>query len=184
MKITHLPAADRIAVPWRNGGGVTREVAAFPANSDMVDFLWRVSVAEVAAAGPFSLFPGIDRILTVLEGRLRLNVAGEPVSLSADSNPLRFRGEASVDGWLESGTAVTDLNVMVRRGAFQADVRRMAGRMRLTDTSAIVFAESPTTIEGVMLGRHDALLMENGQDRTIDVGETPIISVALSPDVK
>ena len=48
-----LRAAERRAEPWKNGGGVTREVAACGAEVETGDFDWRVSIAEVAAPGPF-----------------------------------------------------------------------------------------------------------------------------------
>ena len=41
-----LPVAKAVAVPWRNGGGVTRELLAWP---DSKDWALRVSVADVAA---------------------------------------------------------------------------------------------------------------------------------------
>lgn len=55
-------------MPWKNGGGETREIAIFPpaANLDTLD--WRISMAVVAQDGPFSSFPGIDRTLCVIEG--------------------------------------------------------------------------------------------------------------------
>lgn len=37
--------------------------------ADMGDFVWRVSLAEVDADGPFSAFAEVDRILTLVEGR-------------------------------------------------------------------------------------------------------------------
>jgi environmental stress-induced protein Ves len=42
-------------MPWKNGGGVTRELLAWPGGGD-----WqvRISVAEIEADGPFSSFPG------------------------------------------------------------------------------------------------------------------------------
>ncbi|EGD04024.1 hypothetical protein B1M_13530, partial [Burkholderia sp. TJI49] len=52
-------AADLVASPWKNGGGVTREIAAFPPGAALDAFAWRVSVADVGAAGPFSRFDGI-----------------------------------------------------------------------------------------------------------------------------
>jgi hypothetical protein len=52
-----LLAEDYHLVPWKNGGGVTREVAAcYPQGGDGQDFLWRVSIATVAGNGPFSHF--------------------------------------------------------------------------------------------------------------------------------
>jgi len=81
-----LRAADRIAVPWKNGGGLTREVAAHPPYSDLGNFDWRVSLAEVARGGPFSPFPGVDRHMAVISGRMELSISGRgAVSLSPES---------------------------------------------------------------------------------------------------
>ena len=52
-------------MPWKNGGGVTSELARSPQADE---FDWRLSVAEVATDGPFSQFPGIDRLLVLLSG--------------------------------------------------------------------------------------------------------------------
>lgn len=72
-----LRAADRTATVWKNGGGVTREIAVWPEGAGMDDFGWRVSLAEVAADGPFSAFPGIGRTLTLAEGAgMDLTVGG------------------------------------------------------------------------------------------------------------
>ena len=49
-----IRGADLVAAPWKNGGGVTREVAAFPSHARLNYFVWRVSIADVAQAGPFS----------------------------------------------------------------------------------------------------------------------------------
>ena len=62
-----LYARDRVVSPWKNGGGTTTEVAAFPPGAPLENFGWRVSIAQVARSGPFSLFPGIDRTLALLD---------------------------------------------------------------------------------------------------------------------
>ena len=46
-----LPAALRTPVAWKNGGGVTREIAALPRGAGLNHFEWRVSTAEVRSAG-------------------------------------------------------------------------------------------------------------------------------------
>ena len=51
--------------PWKNGGGVTRELLAWPTPKD---WLVRISVADIEKDGPFSKFPGIKRTITVLSG--------------------------------------------------------------------------------------------------------------------
>ncbi|MFT3672511.1 HutD family protein [Aestuariivirga sp.] len=52
-------------VPWNNGGGITHEVAREDEDGKLH---WRLSLAEVGRDGPFSLFPGLARILTVIDG--------------------------------------------------------------------------------------------------------------------
>jgi environmental stress-induced protein Ves len=107
--------ADRVFRPWKNGGGETAEIVASPPGADFETFDWRVSTAIVAAAGPFSSFPGVDRVLAVLEGgTMILSVAGQASRLDASSAPYAFSGEAPVAARLEGGT-IFDFNVMVRR---------------------------------------------------------------------
>ncbi len=142
MTLTVLRMADRKAVPWKNGGGVTREIAAWPQGSGFEDFAWRVSMAEVREDGPFSSFPNVDRILTVLEGGLRLTVHGAGVfDLSPRSPPMAFDGAAPAAAKLTAGP-VLDLNVMTRRGAAAAQVDRVGALATLPATpgARLVFA--------------------------------------------
>jgi hypothetical protein len=69
MAVRILAARERQAAAWKNGGGVTREVAAYPPGAGLADFAWRVSFAEVGEGGPFSVFEGADRIITLVAGR-------------------------------------------------------------------------------------------------------------------
>ena len=88
--------ADAVASPWRNGGGVTRELAAWPAGS--ADWTWRISVAEVATSGPFSRFEGVQRWFAVLSGNgVSLQMPGAEHRLTAASEPLEFDGAVAVD---------------------------------------------------------------------------------------
>ena len=108
--------------PWRNGGGVTREVARFPeaGGQGAADgsWDWRVSIAEMSKAGDFSAFPGMDRVLTVVDGELLLlSVDGAEHPLEK-YRPFRFSGDAAAAGALPTGD-VRDLNVITRRGAFK-----------------------------------------------------------------
>lgn len=124
------------ASPWRNGGGVTRELAAWPTRDD---WCWRISVAEVAADGPFSHFPGVQRWFAVVRGEgVRLAVDGRIHEMVGTSAPLEFDGAAQVDSWLLAGPT-QDLNLMVQS-------ERASGVMtRLTDPTRLA-----TTGEGVL----------------------------------
>jgi environmental stress-induced protein Ves len=94
--------------PWRNGGGVTREIARC---EDDAGLIWRLSVADVGADGPFSLFPGASRILTVIEGAgLRLRHAGGVIE-AAPGVPVSFSGETPIDCTQIAGP-VRDFNVI------------------------------------------------------------------------
>ncbi|HYK99549.1 MAG TPA: HutD family protein, partial [Steroidobacteraceae bacterium] len=98
----------------------TREVARYPRASDLTTFDWRVSIAEVHACGPFSSFAGVDRRMAVLGGTLSLAIAGrEPIRVGPEAPPLSFPGDAPVSAE-PVGAAVTDLNVMTRRGRFES----------------------------------------------------------------
>ncbi|SEE90115.1 hypothetical protein SAMN04489740_3009 [Arthrobacter alpinus] len=103
------------STPWANGGGITRQIAAGP---DTKNWDWRVSLAEVSKAGPFSPLPGVDRIITVVEGDLiALTVDGVEQALET-YRPFRFSGDSETSAALPTGV-LKDLNLMTRRGAFK-----------------------------------------------------------------
>jgi environmental stress-induced protein Ves len=116
-----LPAVDRRAQPWKDGGGTTRQVAAFPATAGLDDFAWRVSMAEVASRGPFSRFADVDRVLIVLEGLLELEFGQAEKVILGPGDHHAFSGDARVMG-TPIGGPVHDLNVMVRRGVWTVHV--------------------------------------------------------------
>jgi environmental stress-induced protein Ves len=119
---------------WRNGGGVTRELLAWPA----ADWRVRMSIADVQAAGPFSRFEGIERWFAVLEGQgVVLRLAEESHRLVAHSAPFRFDGAAAVDCALIGG-ATRDFNLMAPPGA--ARMERVRGRRQFACTRASLVA--------------------------------------------
>jgi uncharacterized protein len=112
--------ADLRPQPWRNGGGVTRELASHPRAASAQDGVWdwRVSIADVTKAGDFSAFPGMERVLTVIDGELLLlTVDGDEHPLEK-YRPFRFSGEAAASSALPTGD-IRDLNVIARVGAFK-----------------------------------------------------------------
>jgi environmental stress-induced protein Ves len=121
-----LSAASHRAMPWKNGGGTTIEVARSPEGDSFEDFDWRISMARVESSGPFSRFPGIDRSILVLSGAgMRLEIGGRAaVPLDPSCAPLAFPGEIDVAATLVEG-GVEDLNVMTRRGRARALVTRI-----------------------------------------------------------
>ncbi|WP_418955731.1 HutD family protein [Streptomyces tritici] len=177
-------ASERRATPWRNGGGVTREVAAGPADAGLEDFAWRVSLADVAAGGPFSSFPGVDRIITVVDGPgMELIVDGVPHTVDTPYEPFVFSGDAVTDCRLLGGPLV-DFNVMTRRDAATADVRVTREKFAVAPQGAaqtLVIALSGTaTLAGtdVTLDRFDAALFSAHEPATVHVdGVTAAVTI-------
>ncbi|MEU3565305.1 HutD family protein [Kitasatospora sp. NPDC006786] len=158
-----LRASERPATTWLNGGGVTREVAGFPAGAGLDAFDWRVSLADVASAGPFSPFPGIDRVITLVEGPgMALTVDGTERLVDAPFRPFAFSGDATTDCRLLAGPVV-DFNVMTRRGRVEATVElattATAVDVPVASTGLLVCLAGTAAVDGVELTRYDAVLL-------------------------
>ena len=120
----HHFALDQLPVtPWKNGGGTTREILCQPPGTSMDNFDWRVSIATIAQAGPFSAFPGIDRVIMLLDGAgVHLRANGIDHRLDTPGQPFAFSGDLALDCTLHGG-ASTDFNVMSRRSRMRAEVQ-------------------------------------------------------------
>lgn len=153
MSFHVIRAADMQPQPWKNGMGVTREVARFPADAGSDDFVWRISVADVNSAAPFSTFPGIDRHIVLLDGEgFVMTLDGEQQhALTTPLEPFAFPGEAQVDVTMAGG-ATRDFNLMVRRHGGLGDVRicRDAGSHVPDPDCVLIYVArgSVTTIDG------------------------------------
>ncbi|NQV99279.1 MAG: HutD family protein [Rhodospirillales bacterium] len=106
----HLRASTYTAMAWKNGGGHTREIATC---SDSAGLLWRLSLADVTADGPYSRFPGMRRILTVTTGagtRLMDTRSGNSQT-ALPLRPASFDGDQAIRGELINGP-VQNFNVI------------------------------------------------------------------------
>ena len=117
--------------PWQNGGGSSREIVCWPPGAGLDDFDWRVSIASVAASGPFSCFAGVDRTIVLLAGGgLRLQAPGLDHRLDTLHAPFTFSGDAALHCTL-LGAESTDLNTMSRRARGRAGLRIISEAMTL-----------------------------------------------------
>lgn len=133
--------ADIAVTPWKNGMGRTRELAIHPVGAALGDFDWRVSVAEVDSAAPFSAFPGVDRQIALLEGAgfVMRFADGSEHRLDEPYAPFAFAGEASVDVRLIDG-ATRDFNLMLRRGVADGRIETWRAGAHALDGVALVYA--------------------------------------------
>ncbi|CAM5401131.1 HutD/Ves family protein [Rhodanobacter lindaniclasticus] len=138
--------ADCPLQPWKNGLGRTRELAV-QTSADGGGFDWRISIAEVDSAAPFSSFPGIDRQIVLLDGAgftMTLD-DGRVHALTTPFEPFAFPGEARVQVTLAGGPT-RDFNLMLRRGRVRGgiEVWRNAGAQPIDDACKLVYGAHGT----------------------------------------
>lgn len=141
--------------PWKNGGGLTRDLLAWPSAAD---WQFRISVAEVARGGPFSAYPGVQRWFAVVQGAGVLLQFGErSVKLNTDSEPFAFDGALAPGCELVAG-ATLDLNLMAPQAAGTAQMQRAAPGQAWVDDAPLraVFTARPAEL--VLDGRLVATL--------------------------
>jgi environmental stress-induced protein Ves len=165
-----LPAAQHANLPWKNGLGVSRIIAAEPAGAGFDTMLWQVSGTEIGADCPFSELPGLDRLFMVTEG------AGVDLTSTNDQGrtwtarvkvgqaPYAFRG-----GWKTScrllGGPVKVFNVIARRGKARASVEFLNGK---TVTKAV-----GETALAVHLGSLDAWMLSGPEAESVSISPPP-----------
>jgi len=164
-----LRASDYKVMPWKNGGGETTEIAASPPGAGLADFDWRVSMAKVAGDGPFSLFPGIDRTLAILDGAgIVLSVEGaQPRQLTLETEPHSFPADIATSATLIGGTVV-DFNVMSRRDKTGHNVDRLSTR-----------TESPAgSVRLVLCGSGNLGITTSERTEQLDLFDTALLDAS------
>ena len=141
--------SDVKPTPWRNGGGTTRELLAWPAAQD---WQWRVSVAEISQDGAFSSFPGVQRWFAVLSGAgVCLRIGDDVHQLTSRDAPLCFDGAAQTSCTLLSG-ATQDFNLMVQGGASARMQRVLATQQVQINAPKIVALYANSTPATIVFG--------------------------------
>ena len=138
------------AVPWANGGGTTRVIVDRPG-------AFRLSLATIALAGPFSRLPGVARQFALVAGRVDFSGA-LTASLDALGAPIAFAGDDPIHAVPRHGPALA-LNLMVPHGAPALRLERRDHG--LVEGALAVFACDPVVVLGaarIDLAAHDTLL--------------------------
>lgn len=188
MTITYLPATDYVTMPWKNGTGSTDEICLLPAGATRDAFDIRVSRADILAPGAFSSFPGVERMITLIEGAgLALEFDDHTVQLGF-GQPHGFDSGLTPVGIPTTG-AVRVVNVMAARNTWQfapADVLTEGKTLRPEAGGLIVvFAlRGPSILSGaeknVSLREGDSALLEAPADLTLPECSA-VLTVPLKP---
>ena len=169
-------------MPWANGLGTSYEVAS-DRNVDGV-WTWRVAIAPVVEDGPFSVMPGVDRELVVIEGNgMTLSIDGEIVECQP-GRVVRFSGdsitEAHVIKRLNSpNSQVLDLGLMTVRSAASGQIVVVETRGSLLASDLVVALTESLLSDGIgtqyWLGARDALVGTHGSALALLRGSVAIV---------
>lgn len=162
-KVTVLRPSDYQRTPWKNGGGVTTDIAHEGET-------WRFSRTPITAPGPFSDYAGFDRIQVLVAGRgLVLETPNGEIDVRAPFKPVRFTGELAIVSRLDGGP-VEVLNLLGDRSKVTLDLAVLTAGESLHLGSGLHIAYCPTGVASLRLAeeRHalaadHALRLERAQ---------------------
>lgn len=170
-------------IPWKNGGGVTREIAALREHDKII---WRLSIADVAEDGQFSVFPGLTRILTVIDGNGIVLTSSDHTVDAPFGAPVMFDGGEKHESKLIDGP-IRDFNVMFDPKCCSADVTRVEAPAHLVltvsprQTIAVLGLAEETVVEKkYRLHFGDTILYDAGSFALDLIGEASVLIVKIS----
>lgn len=128
LRITRLSPSDYRRTPWKNGGGVTIDIAgAWRAGSqgDWSGMLWRFGRTAIVEPAPFSDLSGYDRVQIAVRGRgLSLQTPNGEIDVREPFKPARFAGETPITSRLDHGP-VEVVNLIGARADAAIDLRAL-----------------------------------------------------------
>jgi environmental stress-induced protein Ves len=147
---------------WRNGMGVSWDIASWPMGTD--DFGWRLAIARIDGDVPFSHYPQVARVFTLIEGQgLDLDFEGQP-TLAVDRLfvPHPYPCDVPTFCRLRDGPCRA-LNLFMRREAWRGDVDILSSNAEITHPGPILlFAlDGAPQVDGIRLVQGDAAVTEN-----------------------
>jgi environmental stress-induced protein Ves len=169
----HLTPADYTRQPWKNGRGTTTELWRLERDGQL---LVRLSRAAVVEDGPFSLFPGIERTLTVLSGPgFRLTGGGLDFRCEA-LVPVAFPGDVALTATETQGMQSDDFNVMTARSLPRPEVLPAQNDHLPQGGLLALYALGPCRVNGAEVARDDLILTEGP---AMLQGDWPVIAVRI-----
>lgn len=162
------PLASLAVERWRNGGGVTRTLAA-DGNR------WRISLAEVERNGPYSRFDGISRLSLVLRGNGLTLRDRDTVVMLKTFEAVEYDGAADWSATLIDGP-VTALNVMTSKGRYRVKVRAIVEPLVVHAgcTAAVIATHGGCAWNDATLEQNEGRAIEAGNFLLAENVERPI----------
>ena len=157
-----IAAGGLVAAPWRNGLGVTREIAGRVGADG--GLLWQIGLADLRQDADFSYFPHCDRLFTPVEGDPppALSIAGGAFRACPLLVPFAFPGDVATTSRI--GSPGRAFNVVWDRRSFRGAVE--VGRLGAGDAVVVRFEgevvihclEGRVAVAGELLGSGDSVV--------------------------
>lgn len=159
--IKKVKLTDCAEGPWKNGKGLTRQIALYPPEATLGEnnFDWRLSSATILGENQFSSFKGLNRWLIIWKG--------DGVFLNGKElkrhSPYHFSGDQEIN-CLPIGDKVIDLGLIYDPKKGSADLQVLSGPTDLNAFGGSVFlfqAEGSGMIGTHEMSEGDFLILEN-----------------------
>lgn len=177
--IRFLSPADYRRTPWKNGGGVTIDIAdeylpGAPAGG-WDAMVWRFGRTRIVEPGPFSDLSGFDRLLAVIDGSgLVLHPEGAPpLDVQQPFRPVRFPGDWRIVSELTAGP-VGVMNLLADRRMAKIDLRFLRAAERCAAPGGIVIAHAAAGEVACTIGGAPHRLADDHAVRFEAPGETDV----------
>ena len=175
-RITPLDPDRYQRTPWKNGGGVTTDIAL---DNETGGDVWRFSRTPITAAGPFSDYSGFDRLQVLVAGSgLVLQTPSGEIDVRRPFRPVRFAGETPIVSRLEAGP-VEVINLMGERYRVRLDLVVLEAGWQQRLGPGIHIAYSPAGRAALRLGDETHDLQADGGLRIEDVDGVVTCSAGL-----
>ncbi|MBL4919013.1 HutD family protein [Szabonella alba] len=162
----HIPASSYLALPWKTGQGITEEICLLPEGATRDRFDLRISCAPIPEVATFSAFPGVERVITLIEGAgLDLDFGDRLLRLELLA-PCRFDSGLAPVG-RPDGDGVRVINVMAARDRWRITTARVMSAAFQSDVPAgglaVLFAiAGEWEAAGCRIGSRDTLILPAG----------------------
>ena len=139
--ISLLDPGRYIRTPWKNGGGVSVDIA-------LEGDVWRFGRTSIATPGPFSDYTGFERMQLLMAGSgLVLETPDGEIDVRRPFKPVRFAGETPIVSRLEAGP-VEVINLMGDRSRVRIDLAVSAPGETWRLGPGVHIAYCPPTLAG------------------------------------
>ena len=177
------------AVAWKNGGGLTQALLAWPSSND---WQLRLSVATITKNGAFSEFPGVTRWFTVLNGAgVALSFSDQTLNAGPETEPVMFNGNDACHAHLLDQPVIA-FNVMATPalkttvGRFKAQTQSIRAAAGLIAVFGLTPSKSLIGTTQIALQPHElfwcvvptAIDISGLNGQSIWVNATPLVPVA------